>query len=37
MKNDEKIIFNLRLFSGAGMNNTREKPFKTISDVKKML
>jgi hypothetical protein len=36
MKNDEKIFFNFRLFSGAGMKNTQEKPFKTISDVKKM-
>jgi hypothetical protein len=37
MKNDEKIFFNLRLFSGAGMNNTQEKPVKTLSDVKKVL
>jgi hypothetical protein len=37
MKNDGKIFFNLRLFSGAGMNNTRETPVKTLSDVKKML
>jgi hypothetical protein len=36
-KNDEKIFFNFRLFSGAGVTNTREKPVKTISDVKKML
>jgi hypothetical protein len=36
-KNDEKIFFNFRLFSSASMNNTQEKPFKTISDVKKML
>jgi hypothetical protein len=36
-KNDEKIFFNFMLFSGAGMNNTQEKPFKTIFDVKKML
>jgi hypothetical protein len=33
MKNDEKIFFDFRLFSGAGMNNTQEKPVKTISDV----
>jgi hypothetical protein len=25
-KNDEKIFFNFSLFSGAGMNNTHEKP-----------
>jgi hypothetical protein len=37
MKNEEKIFFNFRLFSGAGMNNTHEKPVKTISDVKEML
>jgi hypothetical protein len=36
-KNDEKIFFNFRLFSVAGMNNTRETLVKTISDVKKML
>jgi hypothetical protein len=36
-KNDEKIFFDFRLFSGAGMNNTRETLVKTISDVKKML
>jgi hypothetical protein len=36
-KNDEKIFFNFRLFSDAGMSNTRETPVKTISDVKKML
>jgi hypothetical protein len=36
MKNDGKIFFDFRLFSGAGMNNTQEKPVKTISDVKKM-
>jgi hypothetical protein len=35
-KNDGKIFFNLRLFSGAGMIKTQEKPFKTMSDVKKM-
>jgi hypothetical protein len=35
-KTDEKIFFNLRLFFGAGMNKTQEKPVKTISDVKKM-
>jgi hypothetical protein len=35
-KNDEKIFFNLGLFFGAGMNNTRETLDKTISDVKKM-
>jgi hypothetical protein len=35
-KNDEKIFFNLSLFFSAGMNNTREKHVKTISDVKKM-
>jgi hypothetical protein len=37
MKIDGKTFFNLRLFSGAGMNKTQEKPIKTISDVKKML
>jgi hypothetical protein len=37
MKNHEKIFFDLRLFSGAGMNKTREKPVKTMFDVKKML
>jgi hypothetical protein len=36
-KNDEKIFFNFRLFSGAGMINTQETLDKTISDVKKML
>jgi hypothetical protein len=36
MKIDEKIFFDFRLFSDAGMNNTQEKPVKTISDVKKM-
>jgi hypothetical protein len=36
-KNDEKIFFNFRLFSDAGMNNTQETLDKTISDVKKML
>jgi hypothetical protein len=36
-KNDEKIFFDFRLFSDAGMNNMQEKPVKTISDVKKML
>jgi hypothetical protein len=36
-KNDEKIFFNLRLYSDAGMNNTRETLVKTISDVKEML
>jgi hypothetical protein len=36
-KNDGKIFFNFRLFSDAGVNNMREKPVKTISDVKKML
>jgi hypothetical protein len=35
-KNDEKIFFNLRLFSGASMNKTQEKRVKTISDAKKM-
>jgi hypothetical protein len=35
-KNDEKIFFDFRLFSGAGMSNTQEKPIKTSSDVKKM-
>jgi hypothetical protein len=35
-KNVEKIFFNFRLFSGAGMNNMQETPVKTISDVKKM-
>jgi hypothetical protein len=34
MKIVKKIIFNFWLFSGASMNNTREKPIKTISDVK---
>jgi hypothetical protein len=37
MKIDEKIFFNLWLFSDADMNNTRETLVKTISDVKKML
>jgi hypothetical protein len=37
MKNDEKIFFDFRLFSSAGMNNMQEKPVKTISDMKKML
>jgi hypothetical protein len=37
MKNYGKIFFNLRLFSCAGMNTTREKPIKMISNVKKML
>jgi hypothetical protein len=36
-KNDEFFFFDLRLFFGASMIKTREKPFKTISDVKKML
>jgi hypothetical protein len=36
-KIDEKIFFNLRLFSDAGVNKTRETLVKTISDVKKML
>jgi hypothetical protein len=36
MKNDEKIFFDFWLFSSADVNNTREKLFKTISDVKKM-
>jgi hypothetical protein len=36
MKNDGKIFFNFRLFSGAGMNNMQETPIKTISEVKKM-
>jgi hypothetical protein len=35
-KNDGKIFFNLRLFSGAGMKITQEKPVKTISDLNKM-
>jgi hypothetical protein len=37
MKKDEKIFFNFRLFSVAGMNNTQETLVKTISDVKMML
>jgi hypothetical protein len=37
MKSDEKIFFNFRLFFNADVNKTREKPLKTISDVKKML
>jgi hypothetical protein len=37
MKNDEKIFFDFRLFSGAGMNNMQETLAKTMSDVKKML
>jgi hypothetical protein len=37
MKHDEKIFFDLRLFSDAGMNNMQETSVKTISDVKKML
>jgi hypothetical protein len=37
MKIDEKIFFDFRLFFDAGMNNTRETPVKTISDVKKVL
>jgi hypothetical protein len=36
-KNDEKIFFDFRLFSDAGMNNTQETLVKTISNVKKML
>jgi hypothetical protein len=36
-KNDEEIFFDLRLFSGAGINNMQEKPVKTISDVKILL
>jgi hypothetical protein len=36
-KNDEKIFFNFRLFSDAGINKTRELVVKTMSDVKKML
>jgi hypothetical protein len=36
MKIDEKNIINFSLFSGAGMNNTREKHNKTMSDVKKV-
>jgi hypothetical protein len=35
-KNDEKIFFDFRLFSGAGMITTQETLVKTISDVKKM-
>jgi hypothetical protein len=37
MKNDGKIFFDFRLFSGAGMNNTQETLVKTMSEVKKML
>jgi hypothetical protein len=36
MKIDGKIFFDFRLFSGAGMHKIQEKPFKTISDVKKV-
>jgi hypothetical protein len=36
MKNRQKIFFNLRLFSYAGVIETREKHNKTMSDVKKV-
>jgi hypothetical protein len=36
IKIDEKIFFDFRLFSDAGMNNTQETLDKTISDVKEM-
>jgi hypothetical protein len=36
VKNDEKISFNFRLFSSAGMNNVQETLVKTTYDVKKM-
>jgi hypothetical protein len=35
-ENDEKIFLDFRLFFDAGMNKTREKLVKTISDVKKI-